>query len=275
MEKMLGEKIVSKLIEIIDKERTDQGITNDIIRDDVFYLLDHHCIIIYYPFPKEDINGYHISRHITGEKEDFVFINTANTTEKQIFAAAHELGHILKVDEIIYNCFDIGVDVETSEAIVNRFAAELLMPKEIFTEKIKGFLNKYNNGSDNLLPTKMLELIVYLMNEFLVEYEAIIKRFLEVNELSEEDANLLRRLTDSEAFDQHIKKIAKTSNYTRLFIRSNYKSMSELVESLDEARKHKTLTEEKIARLAEEFDIKLENMSDDDSPLTYKLKTSD
>lgn len=56
-------------------------------------------------------------------------INTNNTIEKQVYIAAHELGHVWKIDEKVLAKCDGNID---SEAIINRFAAELLMPAELF-----------------------------------------------------------------------------------------------------------------------------------------------
>jgi len=274
MKRPLNEEIVSEIIKIVNRERDDLGITNDIVRDDVFYLLDYHCIILYYPLASEDINGYHISKYINGEKKEFVFINTENTTEKQVFAAAHELGHILKVDETICNMFNLSYK-EYAEDIVNRFAAELLMPKGIFTKKLNWFLKNYNNGSDSLSTVRILELTVYLMNEFLVEYEAIIRRFFEINELKENEADILLKLKEANELEKILKTIAKTANYPRLFIRSRNKSMSELVESIGKAKVNNSITEEKINRLINRFEIVFGDISDDNKSDTYTLKADE
>ena len=255
MEQALSKAVVEKIIELTDAELKEHGIVNKIVRDDVFSVLDSHCIILYYPLPEDDINGYHINRMINDKPQEFVFINTANTTEKQVFAAAHELGHVLKVDEKIIKEFDLNSSTEISEKIINRFAAELLMPEKIFVDKADNIL-KTLNVKDKISIGNMVYLIVCLMNEFLVEFEAIVRRFNELKKISDASRDLLLKLKNIPDFYDELTSLAKASNFTRLFIRSNNRSIKNLKELVDKANEKQTLTETKIESILETFGIK-------------------
>lgn len=255
MEQALSKTVVEKIIELTDAELKEHGIVNEIVRDDVFSVLDSHCIILYYPLPEDDINGYHINRMINDKPQEFVFINTANTTEKQVFAAAHELGHVLKVDEKIIKEFDLNSSTEISEKIINRFAAELLMPEKIFVDKADNIL-KTLNVKDKISIGNMVYLIVCLMNEFLVEFEAIVRRFNELKKISDASRDLLLKLKNIPDFYDELTSLAKASNFTRLFIRSNNRSIKNLKELVDKANEKQTLTETKIESILETFGIK-------------------
>lgn len=255
MEQALSKAVVEKIIELTDAELKEHGIVNEIVRDDVFSVLDSHCIILYYPLPEDDINGYHINRMINDKPQEFVFINTANTTEKQVFAAAHELGHVLKVDEKIIKEFDLNSSTEISEKIINRFAAELLMPEKIFVDKADNIL-KTLNVKDKISIGNMVYLIVCLMNEFLVEFEAIVRRFNELKKISDASRDLLLKLKNIPDFYDEITSLAKASNFTRLFIKSNNRSIKNLKELVDKANEKQTLTETKVKSILKTFEIK-------------------
>ena len=76
---------------------------NVIIKDNILNILDLFCTVLYYPLEDEKNNGFHLTGlpNRKGQEQHFVFINTAQSLEKQVFTAAHELGHIWEVDEHI------------------------------------------------------------------------------------------------------------------------------------------------------------------------------
>lgn len=256
MESKLNQDIINRIIELTKKELKEHNIINEIIRDDVFSILDSHCIILYFPLENENINGYHISKRIKDELKDFVFINTANTTEKQVFAAAHELGHILNIDTTIINEFNLEESKELSELIINRFAAELLMPQDIFNNKVNIAMKELKVENNKITVVNMITIIICFMNEFLVEFEAIVRRFNELGKIADSAMFLLLELKNDPAFQDEIIAIAKAANFTRLFIINNNKSISDLKEYADKATESQTLTEEKITKILNTFGIK-------------------
>lgn len=87
------------------------------------------------------------------KKKIFVFINSAKKTEKQIFIAAHELGHLFKIINKI-DKQDLE-DGEDEEDVVNRFAAELLMPELIFKQKINEKLSEMDYDGKTITYTNL------------------------------------------------------------------------------------------------------------------------
>ena len=88
------------------------------------------CSVLYYPLDGEDGDGCagcHLEKPVNGRMEQFVFINTNNTRERQAFSAVHELGRIWKVDERLKRLFP--KEKINTEEVINRFVAELVESK--------------------------------------------------------------------------------------------------------------------------------------------------
>lgn len=145
---MLEGKVVKGIKELIEELKQENHIVNQIIRDDVFGILQTcNCTVLYYPLYGEDgegegCDGCHLEKMIAGKMEQMVFINSNNTRERQAFSTAHELGHIWKADERLRSMFP-EIELDTEE-VINRFAAELLMPEEYFIDVIEEYLKKSN-----------------------------------------------------------------------------------------------------------------------------------
>ena len=109
----------------------------------IFNIIEKKAIVFYYPIMdvKEKNDAFLLSKVPlkNGEIKDVIFINTYQTFEKQVFAAAHELGHLLNVPGYVNEQVE---KKENEELIVNRFAAEYLMPKQPF---IDFFLKEFHN----------------------------------------------------------------------------------------------------------------------------------
>ena len=86
MYSILSEEIVLKIRKEVEKIKEEYQIVNPIVRSDIFEILDNICVVLRYPLDNdEEANGIHVERWIKGEKKDFVFINTSNSIEKQIY----------------------------------------------------------------------------------------------------------------------------------------------------------------------------------------------
>lgn len=124
---------------------------NEILREDIFNILDHYCTVVYFPLPDDEENdGFHVTMPVdyklSEESEHFVFLNTSKTIEKQIFVAAHELGHIWVSEDLIWTDTlerILPKNPENLDIIMNRFAAELLMPSKHFRNTAQDCLKKY------------------------------------------------------------------------------------------------------------------------------------
>jgi len=168
----------------------EKNIINLIIKDDIFRLLENECKVLYYPI-EDDVCAFYMRIETESGLEKFVFINTSMPYEKQIFAAAHELSHIWGISEdrqeVLYDSsMDGYIDTqkqyantckEKTELIANRFAAELLVVENILENELKRDKIKHSDDIN-------IDIIIRLMDLFLVPYKTIIKRLYEIGKLS-------------------------------------------------------------------------------------------
>lgn len=269
MEPMGTEKLPNDAVKLIQEyiaQKVERNIVNPIIRDDVFSLLQMQkdCIVLYYPYPQDskddnDFAGCHVERTVSGRTVSCVFINTNNPRERQAFAAAHELGHILKVDQIIKQQVPSLQNDKFTEVIVNRFVAELLMPEELFRNAFHTIRLHINKQSNRIEVGKLLRLIVYLMDYFFVPFKAVVIRF---NELNLMDAAFNKKVLDYRD-SQVVKKIMKTRS-GRLGFKDRAKSIRGLSSLLRKAKENGTITEKKYCEICTQFDIDMNTESPQD-----------
>lgn len=211
---MIGrdEETVAVIRKIVDEKRREEHIVNQVIRDDVFALLEKHCIVLYYPLEDDKIEGCHIIKPLGTVEEQFVFINTTKAVQEQTWTAAHELGHVWKVDCDVKDKLK-RPDLD-SEDVVNRFAAELLLPESIFRTEIQQRLQEYGHQGSTMSTETMVRLVTYLMNYFCTPYKAVIRRFIELSyiEESSEEA-FLQGFQKQETLYQRLR---SEKQYTRL-----------------------------------------------------------
>ena len=247
----LNEKLINEIERLVQEIKKENDIKNEIIRDDVFSILQAlNCIVLYYPLADEEIDGCHIKKPINGQMEQFVFINSNNTRERQAFIAAHELGHIWEVDKRLKNKFpDENLD---TEEVVNRFAAELLMPRIIFHEVMANQLKRMNYAGPSIKITEMIKLIAYLMNYFFVPFKSVVYRLNEIGKLDKKYNDIILEFKDGD----FLKELIKAEQYTRLGIINKLRSMDNLPELLIEAEKRKLFNANKLKNIRNDFDIK-------------------
>lgn len=205
-------EVVKEIRNFVDRKRIEENIVNQVIRDDVFALLEKHCIVLYYPLEDDKIEGCHIIKPLGIGEEQFVFINTTKAVQEQTWTAAHELGHVWKVDSCVKSSLN-RPDLD-SEAIVNRFAAELLLPETIFRSETQQRLLEYNYIGPSMSTETMVRLVTYLMNYFCTPYKAIIRRFIELDYIEEKSENaFLQGFQRQESLYQRLR---SENQYTRL-----------------------------------------------------------
>ena len=194
--RMLPEKQVSAILSFIkEKSSLEKGIFNKVLRDDIFQLLERQdCIVLYYPKEDEENGGFHVMHPLCGKLKKFVYINTAQLKETQIFAAAHELGHIWGiVDYMKEKGFSDTDEADWDEWIINRFAAELLMPNDAFhyyCEREFAIIDEqYKHNQIPLI--SVISVITAIMNEFLTPFKSVVHRFYELGVISNDIAFML------------------------------------------------------------------------------------
>lgn len=195
---MNWERIVELISVVIESVRKDYVIDNAIVRDDIFTILEKHCTVLYYPIEDERNCGFHIKKIVNDTLEDFIYINTAKPLEEQIFAAAHELGHIWNVAGEVWQMAaeDEALTTEMEEDITNRFAAELLMPTRVFRATFYEHKDELGVVGDQVKVDDLLRIIALQMSDFLVPYEAVRKRLHECNIINDEGRDFLKQNKD-------------------------------------------------------------------------------
>jgi len=251
---------VSAILSFIkEKDLKKIGFFNKVLRDDIFHLLESQdCIVLYYPKDNENNNGFHVKHPLRGELKKFVYINTAQLKETQIFAAAHELGHIWGIIEYMNEQgFDGDGEDDWDERIINRFAAELLMPKKEFIYFLKREFDRIKDQNNNMQIIDIISIITAIMNEFLTPFKSVVRRFFELEEMSKEIAQMLLDEYDDGIIREYSEKIAREQGYNRLYKRppDRLKHIDGLKEFLDKAKEKEAMPEKWLRAIFALFDF--------------------
>ena len=190
---MERETVVKAIQNIILEIKEKSVIQNTAIRDNIFSILENVCTVIYYPLEEEKNRGFHIKKFVKNKLEDFVYINTAKPIAEQIFAAAHEFGHICEVAEKVRNVlgYEAKLTEEEEEDITDWFAAELLMPTEAFRNVFLAHMNELGIKSGKVKLDDLVQVIVLQMNDFMVPYESVRRRLAETKIIQQKEADYL------------------------------------------------------------------------------------
>lgn len=235
---------------------------NSCLREDVFEVLNRYCTVIYYPIEDQSNRGFHIREYLShnGNEKDFVFINTSQTLEKQVFTAAHELGHIWKIDELVLQ--DVpGVNRELSEAIINRFAAELLMPENSFRAAVAVDVRQLDKKEvGNMIQVDlrdMLKIVVKRMDQFRAPSGAVIRRLFELHIIPKDTMNILLGggHIAKEKIDDEVGRIIRENDYSSLRNPTKRKFIPGLAELLDKAAATHCVASSKINELRKKFEL--------------------
>ncbi|MFI3170248.1 MAG: ImmA/IrrE family metallo-endopeptidase [Faecalibacterium sp.] len=247
---------------------------NPILKDDVLRLLGEYCTIIYFPLENERNHGFHINGLLdkNGNSREFVFINTAQTIEKQVFTAAHELGHIWNISEDVISSCNLTYSDELDDAITNMFAAKLLMPTELFKLSWEHTCDHLHflslDDPQNIFET-FLQLIASLMNEYCAPYKAIVYRCDELNLIPRSLASSLLNDTNAKlkAYVQEaLHHIFTEQGYTRFLTSDNRKHIQDFSELLDSAESKASISLRKIQKMREMFELPTSSNPHDITP---------
>lgn len=260
-----NEKVVGQIQRFIAEKKKEKNIVNVILQDNIFELLNKDCILLYYPLD-DDIKGIHLEKIVAGEARQFVYINTEKKVEEQTWTAAHELGHVWKVEKYVKNNIpDCKVELED---IVNRFASEILMPQKEFENEFKYAKNKVNNAAV-LTSAEFIRLVAYLMNTFCVPYKAVIRRMVELGRVSRDnEERFIKSFADNLEYYQ---KVIQENYYTKLGLTKKSYSMEDIASDIDLLENNGVVKEEVIERYRKAFNIEKENVSSE----TFEFGGSD
>lgn len=250
---MIGKnkEVVNVIQEFVSTKRQENDIVNKIIRDDVFAILEKQCVVLYYPLLDDKVEGCHIIKPLESGIEQFVFINTTKEVQEQTWTAAHELGHVWEVDSYVKHMltrYDLN-----SEDLVNRFAAELLLPQEIFHEELQKRLDEYGYKGPKMQEDMMVRLVTHLMNYFCTPYKAIIRRFIELDYIDEDAEEVF--LQGFERQKALYDRLIIENQYTRLGTVNKACSMEAVEQDINLLEQNGIFSDKKIARLREVFHL--------------------
>lgn len=194
----MKETYIPIIREIADEIRKKNGLNdNTVIGDYIFTILQQECVVMMRPVKHQpDLDGFSTEKIIRERLETVVYINTAKNVEKQNFCAAHELGHRYAVDRMIRDKFPEEIILPSDvEDIMNRFAAELMMPEEEFKDRSNEVWSKYSTRNrENVLRItvkRAIQAIIELMDFYYMPYKAVLYRMSEVGILSKASRNYL------------------------------------------------------------------------------------
>jgi len=251
---MEWDKIVKSIQDVIEQIREEYVIKNIIFRDDVFRILEKYCTVLYYPIQEEKNCGFHIKKIVNNDLEDFVYINTAKPIEEQVFTAAHELGHIWNVASEVWS--KVGskepLSRKMEEDITNRFAAELLMPCDVFRTIFFKNMKDMGINDSKVKVDDLVRVIVIQMGDFMVPYEAVRKRLRETEIINNNVKDYLKKNQK-----EILKKVAiysKDQN-SRLESETMIKTIPGIRTLVERAAKIKSLDEVSLKKIKNDFDI--------------------
>lgn len=191
------------------------------IGDYIFNILEKECILVEWSEDEQlDLDGLSTEKVVNGRLETIVYINSAKSKEKQNFCAAHELGHRHKLDRLIRDDFPDDVILHDDiEDIMNRFAAELMMPEADFRRRSYTYCKAYQQTikKKKVISFKnILVMTVQLMNFYYMPYKAVVLRFGEIDFFSDDFVNVLLKFEKSSDGRQIVDQIIRQQGITRL-----------------------------------------------------------
>lgn len=257
---MLKEEIVihikAFLSEKTEELRRSGEYENTILRDDVLTLLEKQSTVVYFPIENEDNFGFHVVRCLDGQEREFIYLNTARPIVEQIFAAGHELGHSWKLKEYIESK-GIQLNLDLEERVMNRFSAELLAPEDSFMRTSRLLIHEI--GTERVLGEKvsyevsesdLVRVMILLMSKYMLPYKAIVCRFWELGNISEEIAERLL----GEAQDIFFDEVIQEESLQKLVEPTGRKGIKNFPELLKEAEEKQTLPQKTIDAVREAFE---------------------
>ncbi len=248
-------EIYQQIPQVVTEAKEEYILKNNIIKDDIFRILEKHCVVLYYPFDdEENSRGFHIKRFLKGSLVDFVYINTAKPVAEQIFGAAHELGHVWGVANKIWQ--SLGYNGSPSEIdeerVVNRFAAELLMPEILFRKSFFVHISEMGFDSKRIRLEEIIRVMVMQMSDYMVPYEAVRRRLIETGIVTKEIGEVLNpkheRIKEIvEIFSKELNAIFSSP--------TNKATIPDLRDTILEAEKTGAVSEYILSKIKKDFSV--------------------
>lgn len=232
------EKYLPIIKDVAKTVRKEHGLSEStVIGDYIFSILQDDCVVLQYPEENQpDLDGFSTAKIIDGIEVNVVYINTAKNTEKQNFCAAHELGHQSGLERQIKDQYyeDIFTS-NTVEMIMNRFAAELMMPEADFRKQSRTYIRKYKKSNKRLSVRDAICIVILLMDFYYMPYKAVVYRMRELGIFSGDTCDLLMII--DEKSKEIVDKQIDLMGITRLRNATNKRQVSKPVNDIGKCLK--------------------------------------
>lgn len=274
---MFQDKYLPIIIQEVNGIRKAYGLgSNSPICDYIFDILKNECILVEWPEEELlDLDGFSTEKVVNGRIETIVYINSAKNKEKQNFCAAHELGHRHKLERQLRDEFPDDIFIPSAiEDVMNRFAAELMMPAKDFKKRGKELYEKSlgtQKGKKVIYIKKMLEAIVELMDFYYVPYKAVVIRLQEMNIISNQVSNFFQQFEKTKKGQNIIDEIIRERGVSRLRIPDRKIQYSVRLKNIHNIVKNKSITKYMTANELRKY-LKTMGITKEDLQLIEDMK---
>lgn len=228
-------------IDNIEEKALQQRKMNDLgtespIGDKVFSIIEnkYNSYLLLYPLRSKNIAAFTRKQGSVTQ----VFVNTSFERSFQNFACAHELYHLIELQErrldkfILCNDKDISEtldqdNIDIDELKANYFAASFLLPRDVVKKRFKKIMNSNCSKDDIILE------IINLQYQFEVPFKTILKRMKELDIINKDNYEKLKVYED------------KIFEYCNMLDKSIYNAIVNL--ESESYRKYHTLNVSKMA----------------------------
>lgn len=199
-----------ELRRLTERVRREMGIScNTPVKDELLrYLESQGIIVCHYPFKDGSNIDANITIFHTDEPINFIGLNSSLYYDEQIFALAHELYHYLTESGLAYR--DIDEDDKDVEEMADRFASELLLPRNSLEDRLAETFAEGENLRD-ISELRALRFIAQLQVEYWLPYRLILKRLQEEKIFPKEIITNLSSIKHRDV-DSNYSKILKNIN---------------------------------------------------------------
>lgn len=198
---MLSLTDISKIEDMAKSQRkgNDLGEVSP-VGEKIFNLIEsiYSSYILLYPINSKKVAGF--TRKQSNEIQ--IFVNTSLNLDFQVFAAAHELYHLIEFNNKEEDGFVVCNDKEdinenlddgnmsSDELKANYFAAAFLLPKDLIEKRFKRLKNGTFNEEDIFVE------ILKLQYEFEVPFKTVLKRLRELGSIGDTEFKRILLLGD-------------------------------------------------------------------------------
>ena len=141
---------------------------------------------------------------------------------------------------------------EDEENITNRFAAELLMPAEVFKQFFLVHMEELGIKSGTVKVDDLVRVMVMQMNAFMVPYEAVRRRLVEIGLMQQSAADFL------ESKEEEILRLVELlTQYQNSYMEkgTGRKTISGIIELIEAAETRKNIDDFLVKRIKRTLEI--------------------